>query len=167
MKTSIVFLSIICASGLTAVSIYNTLVDSKSWGFDIPTSIQTARDYYQHGDPRRFYTIAGPVNQVLALLAVVLFWRESVSLRFCFATAFVLYAAILALTFAYFVPRDLVLFTWPIQDHLEEIRSASAQWSHMNWFRSLLGLAGVLFSLKGLDLYYRTKICDKMAEKRI
>jgi hypothetical protein len=158
MKKSIVFLSIICASGLTAVSIYNTLVDSKSWGFDIPTSILTARDYYQHVDPRRFYVIAGPANQILALLTVILFWRDSLSLRVCFAAAFVLYAAILALTFAYFVPRDLVLFTWPIQNHLEEIRSAAAQWSHMNWLRSLLGLAGVLFSFKGLDHYYNAKI---------
>jgi hypothetical protein len=26
----------------------------------------------------------------------------------------------------------------------------------MNWIRSLLGLAGVLFSFKGLDAYYDT-----------
>ena len=40
MKKTILFMSIICASGLTMVSIYNTIVDAKSWGSDIPTSIQ-------------------------------------------------------------------------------------------------------------------------------
>jgi hypothetical protein len=40
MKKAILFLSIICASGLTIVSIYNTVVDAKSWGADIPASIQ-------------------------------------------------------------------------------------------------------------------------------
>jgi Anthrone oxygenase len=162
MKKCILFLSIICASGLTLVSIYNTVVDAKSWGSDIPTSIQTARDYYQHVDPRRFYAIAGSVNQILILLTVILFWKDSVALRFYFATSFLLYAAIVILTLAYFVPRDLVLFTWPIQDHLEQIRAASAQWSRMNWLRSLLGLAGVLFSFKGLDTYYNARTSDRV-----
>ena len=152
MKKTILFMSIICASGLTMVSIYNTIVDAKSWGSDIPTSIQTARDYYRHVDPS-FYAIAGPVNLILILLTLILFWKDSVSSAFTLASL-VLYVAILILTLAYFVPRDLILFTWSIPDHLEQIRAASAQWSHMNWLRSLLGLAGVLISFKGLDTYY-------------
>jgi hypothetical protein len=157
MKKLILFLSIICASGLTMVSIYNSVVDAKSWGSDIPASIQAARDYFQHVDPRRFYEVAGPVNLVLIVLTLILFWKESVSLRFCFAASLASYAAILILTLAYFVPRNLILFTWPISDHLEQIRTASAQWSAMNGIRSLLGLAGVLFSFKGLDNYYATR----------
>jgi hypothetical protein len=157
MKKTILFLSIICASGLTMVSVYNTIVDAKSWGSDIPTSIQTAREYYRHVDPRQFYAIAGPVNLILILLTLILFWKDSVSLRLYFAASLVLYVAILILTLAYFVPRDLILFTWSIPDHLEQIRTASVQWSYMNWLRSLLGLAGVLFSFKGLDTYYATR----------
>ena len=154
VKKSILFLSIICASGLTMVSIYNTIIDATSWGSDIPTSIQTARDYYHHVDPRRFYAIADPVNQSLILLVVILFWKDPVSVRFYFGSSFILYAAIVVLTLAYFVPRDLILFTWPMPGHLEQIRAAWAQWTRMNWVRSLLGLAGVMFSLKGLDGYY-------------
>ena len=154
MKKLILFLSIICGSGLTMVTIYNSVVDAKSWGSDIPASIQTARDYFQHVDPRRFYEVAGPINLVLILLTLILFWKESVSLRFCFAASLASYAAVLILTLAYFVPRNLILFIWSIPDHLEQIRTASAQWSAMNWIRSLLGLAGVLFSFKGLDSYY-------------
>ena len=151
------FLSIICASGLTMVSIYNSVVDAQSWGSDIPASIQTARDYFQHVDPRRFYVVVGPVNLVLVLLTLILFWKDSVSLRYYFAASLACYAAILILTLAYFIPRDLILFTWSIPDHLEQIRTASAQWSAMNWLRSLLGLAGVLFSFKGLDTYYAAR----------
>jgi Domain of unknown function (DUF1772) len=157
MKKLILFLSIICASGLTMVSVYNTVVDAQSWGFDIPASIQTARDYFQHVDPRRFFFVVGPVNLILIVLTLVLFWKDSGSLRFYLAASFACYAAILILTLAYFVPRDLILFTWPIPDHLEQIRRASAQWSAMNWLRSLFGLAGVLFSFKGLDIYYDTR----------
>jgi len=155
MKKAAAFLSIIVASGLLMVSIYNTLVDPSSWGSDIPSSIQTARAYYQHVDPRRFYAIMGPLNQLLSLLTIILFWRVSRSLRVYFTISFLLYAAIVVLTFVYFVPRDLILFTWPIQEHLEEIRRAAVEWSHMNWLRSLLGLGGVLFSCKALSTYYK------------
>jgi len=157
MKKLILFLSIICASGLTMVTIYNSVVDAKSWGSDIPGSIQTARDYFEHVDPRRFYVVVGPVNLVLILLTLIVFWSDSLSLRYYFAASLACYAAVLILTLAYFIPRDLILFTWPISDHLEQIRTASAQWSAMNWFRSLLGLAGVLFSFKGLDTCYATR----------
>ena len=139
------------------VSIYNSVVDAQSWGSDIPASIQAARNYFQHVDPRRFYEVAGPVDLILIVLTLILFWKDSVSLRVYFAASFACYAAILILTLAYFVPRNLVLFTSSISDHLEQIRTASAQWSAMNWIRSLLGLAGVLFSFKGLDTYYVTR----------
>ncbi|PYM00112.1 MAG: hypothetical protein DMF19_10695 [Verrucomicrobia bacterium] len=119
--------------------------------------MQAARDYFQHVDPRRFYEVAGPVNLVLIVLTLILFWKDSASLRFYFAASFACYAAILILTLAYFVPRNLILFTWSISDHLEQIRTASAPWSAMNWLRALLGLAGVLFSFKGLDAYYDTR----------
>jgi hypothetical protein len=157
MKKAILFLSIICASGLTMVTIYNTIVDAKSWRSDIPSSIQTARDYYQHVDPRRFYDIVGPVNLILIFLTLILFWKNSTSLRVCFGTSFALYAGILILTVGYFIPRNHILFTSSIPDHLQQIRSASTEWSRMNWFRSLLGFAGVFSSFIGLNTYYKSK----------
>jgi hypothetical protein len=157
MKKAILFLSIIVASGLVMVTVYNTLVDAKSWNSDIPASIQAARDYYKHVDPRRFFLIIGPPNQLLSLLTIILFWKDGVSLRLYFGASFLLYAAIIILTVTYFVPRDLILFTWPIQDHMEEVKTAASQWSQMNWLRTLLGLAGVLSSFKGLDTYYKTR----------
>jgi len=39
-EKAILFLSITVASGLLMVSVYTSLVDAKSWGFDIPASIQ-------------------------------------------------------------------------------------------------------------------------------
>jgi hypothetical protein len=155
MKLAILFLSIIMASGLTMVTVYNTLVDARSWNSDIPASIQAARDYYKHVDPRRFYLLAGPPTVLLSLLTTMAFWRDSVSLRFYFGTSFVLYAALVILTVTYFVPRDLVLFARPMPGHVDEIRVAAGQWSRMNWLRTLLGCAGVWFSVRGLDAYYR------------
>ena len=139
MKIAILCLSIMVASGLVMVTVYNTLIDAKSWGSDIPASIQTARDYYKYVDPRRFYAIIGPANMLLALLTIILFWKDGTSLRLYLGASFALYAAILILTFGYFIPRDLILFTWPITDHIDEIRTAAREWSYVNWLYTLWG----------------------------
>jgi hypothetical protein len=165
MKVAIAFLSIFLAAGLTAVTVYNTLVDAKSWGSDIPTSIQTARDYYAHVDPRRFYLMVGPPTVLLGVLTTILFWRDDVSLRLLFGTSAACYVVIVLLTISYFVPRDLILFRGPIQGHLDEIRTAAGQWSRMNWVRTLLGCAGVLCSMRALDLYY-TVLMGKLSGGR-
>ena len=156
MKIAILCLAILVGSGLVMVTVYNTLVDAKSWSSDIPASIQTARDYYKYVDPRRFYTIIGPPNMLLALLTVILFWKDGVSLRVYFTISFLMYAVIVVLTLAYFIPRDLILFTGSIPDHLDQIKVAATEWSRMNWLRSLLGFVGVLLSFKGLDTYCET-----------
>ncbi|HSV12271.1 MAG TPA: hypothetical protein VLI68_15945 [Hanamia sp.] len=155
MKKLILFLSIISASGLLMITIYNLVVDAKSWGADIPTSIQTARDYYNKVDPRNFFAIIAPINQFLILLTIILFWKDSISLRIYFSVSFFSYAIIAVLTFIYFVPRDIIIFTSPIEGHAEQIRTALSQWKDMNWLRSLLGLVGILFSFKGLDTFYK------------
>jgi hypothetical protein len=66
-----------------------------------------------------------------------------------------LYAIIALLTFVYFIPRDIIIFTSPIEGHTEQIKTALLQWRTMNWIRSLLGLAGILFTFKGLDTFYK------------
>ena len=154
MKKLILFLSIISASGLVMITIYNLLVDANSWGSNIPNSVQTARDYYREVDPRHFFQIVAPVNQLLILLAIILFWKNSVSLRIYLTIAFLLYAVIAVLTFIYFVPRDMILFTSPIKNTVQ-INTALLQWKQMNWIRSFLGIAGVLCTCKGLDTVYK------------
>jgi len=155
MKKIILFLSIISASGLLMITIYNLIVDAKSWGVDIPASIQTARNYYNQVDPRNFFAIIAPINQLLILLTIILFWKKSTSLRIYFSVSFLLYAIIAILTFVYFVPRDIIIFTSPIDGHTQEIKTALSQWKSMNWVRSFIGLAGILFTFKGLDTFYK------------
>ena len=144
------------------ITIYNLIVDSKSWGADIPASIQTARNYYSQVDPRNFFAIIAPINQFLILLTIILFWKDSISLRLYFSMSFLLYAIIAILTFVYFVPRDIIIFSSLIKGHTEQIKTALLQWRTVNWLRSLLGLAGILFTFKGLDIFYKTHHSKKI-----
>src|SRR3954470_12856062 len=104
MKTIFLFASISIAGGLLFVNLYTSLVDARSWGSDIPNSIATAREYYKTVNPGNFFRLFSPVNQLLGLLVLILFWRSSPSIRLCLGIAFVLYILGDALTFAYFYP---------------------------------------------------------------
>ena len=144
------------ASGLTMITLYNSMVDFKSWSGDVPSSIQVAREYYRHVDPRNFFSIVAPINQIAILLTVILFWRSSIPVRTNFILSFFIYAGIGALTIFYFIPRDIIIFASPFQGNIETIKAALHQWQYMNWVRTALGLAGIFFNLRALDMFYKT-----------
>jgi len=102
MKLLLLFASIALASGLLITNIYTSLVDAKSWGANIPQSIETARDYFKTVNPGFFFRMISPSNQVVALLVLILFWKVSATVRIYLGIELALYVCAAVLTFAYF-----------------------------------------------------------------
>lgn len=153
MKKTILFLSIAVASGALFINVYNSVVDAASWGSNIPESIQTARQYYSTVTPATFLRVFSPINQVLALLALVLFWKSASAVRKYLGIALLMYIATDALTFGYFYPRIAIMFESGTD--AEVITHAWQEWSAMNWVRSLIILVGVFFSSLSLHKIYK------------
>ncbi|MBO9617720.1 MAG: DUF1772 domain-containing protein [Niabella sp.] len=153
MKKIILYLSVITASGLMMVTVYYTLIDARIWSADIPRSVETARIYYSHLDPRTFFSLVAPINQLLVLSLIILFWKDR-RLRLYFSLSFVLYACIFLLTLYYFIPRDVLIFSLTSKATAAEMRSALLQWQVVNPVRSLLGLTGIFFTCRGIHHYY-------------
>lgn len=142
------------ASGLLLVNIYTSLIDAKSWGSNIPNSIGTAREYYRTVTPGNFFRLFSPVNQVLALLVMILFWKSSPSIRLYLGCALFLYVLADIFTFAYFYPRnDIMLKTAQLTD-MNVLKKAWSEWNMMNWVRSLIVLIGLFFSCLSLHKVY-------------
>lgn len=154
MKTIILFVSISIASGLLLVNMYTSLVDVKSWGSDVPNSIAVARNYFKVANPGDFFRLFSPLNQALALLALVLFWKSSASIRMYLGVALVLYVLSDAFTFAYFYPRNDIMFKTGGLTDIDLLKKTVAEWSRMNWLRSLVVLIGLFFSCLALHSYY-------------
>ncbi len=144
-------------AGIFMTNIYNSVVDAKSWGADIPDSILTARNYYKDVTPADFFRTFSPINQVLSLFSLILFWKTSKKVRVYLALAFIFYLLGDLFTFSYFYPRNDIIFIDPISD-VARIKEAWEGWSTMNWVRSLIVLTGVSFSFGGLNEYYKTII---------
>lgn len=154
MKNIILFASISIASGLLFVNLYTSLVDAKSWGSDIPNSIATTREYFKTVSPGNFFRIFSPVNQVLGLVVLILFWRSSPSIRLCLGAAFVLYVLGDVFTFAYFYPRNDIMFKTAQLNDADLLRKTWSEWNRMNWVRSFIILAGLFFSFLSLHKVY-------------
>lgn len=157
MKYLFLYASIVISSGLLLTNIYTSLVDAKSWGADIPQSIQTAREYYKSVNPGNFFRIFSPMNQVLGLLVLILFWKTSSTIRLYLAIAFVCYIIGDIFTFTFFYPRNDIMFKTAQLTDLATLRKAWTEWNNMNWLRSVIVLIGLIFSFLSLHKIYLLK----------
>ncbi len=153
MKKIILFLSIAVASGALFINVYNSVVDAASWGSHIPESIETARQYYSTVTPATFLRVFSPLNQLLGLLALILFWKTAPSVRKYLAIALAMYIITDVLTFGYFYPRIAIMFE--TGTNVEVLTQAWQEWSAMNWMRSFIILVGVSLSALSLHKIYK------------
>lgn len=157
MKLLLLFTSTALASGLLFTNIYTSLIDAKSWGANIPKSIETAREYFKTVNPGIFFRMIAPANEVVALLLLILFWKVSATVRICLGMALALYVCVDVFTFAYFYPRNKIMFETGSLTNIDTLKNALTGWRTMNWLRSLIMFAGLVFSFLALHKIYIAK----------
>jgi len=162
MKKIILFASISLASGLLFTNLFTSLVDARSWGSDIPNSIATARQYFKVVDPGVFFRLFSPVNQALALIALVIFWKASPAVRLSLFIALLCYLSAEAMTFSYFFPRNDIMFRDAALTDVYLLKKTWSEWNNMNWIRTAILLVGVIFSIFSLH-----KINQVVSERKI
>jgi hypothetical protein len=141
IRSILLGLSAAVAAGLLFVNLYNSLVDAPNWGADLPTSITVARQYFSVANPGSFFRIVSPVNQILALVGVVLCWRTN---RYLALGSLVLAVVADAFTFGFFYPRNEIMFINDID--INAIQIAWKEWSTMNWLRTTICAANTVLA---------------------
>jgi hypothetical protein len=154
MKKIILFASITLASGLLFTNVYNSLIDVKSWGSDVPNSIAAAREYFKAANPGNFFRVFSPINQVLALLVLILFWKSSRNIRLCLGVTFIIYVLVDVLTYGYFYPRNEIIHKTAQLKDIDLLKTTLNEWAGMNWLRNAMIAAGVVFSFLAMHKIY-------------
>ena len=158
MKLLLLFASTTLASGLLFANIYTSLIDAKSWGANIPQSIETAREYFKTVNPgKKFFRMISLPNQAAALLVLILFWKISVTVRIYSGMALALYVCVDVFTFTYFYRRNKILFETTPMPGSDTLKKAFTEWRTMNWLRSSIILAGLVCSFLALHEIYTAK----------
>src|SRR4051812_1728285 len=110
MKKAFAFTSIALMAAILGANVYTSVVDAKAWGANIPDSILTARSYFSAVNPGAFFRVASPINQLFALATLIACWKSGKRARLCFGLALLIAVLADALTFAFFYPRNAILF---------------------------------------------------------
>lgn len=155
MKKIFLYLSIAFLSGMAFSNMYNSIVDTTSWISNVPYSVTTFRHYFHSVNAGNFFRIFSPINQLLALLSLVLFWKTSGKIRLFLGIAFVLAVLTDVLTFSYFYPRNDMIMNLPIEGNTEKLLDILKQWRFMNWIRTSMLFIGLICSCAALDRIYK------------
>ncbi|QHJ06923.1 anthrone oxygenase family protein [Hymenobacter busanensis] len=164
MKRTLLFASLVVASGLLLTNIYSSLVDAPAWGHDVAKGMQTSRAYYQVSNPGHFFRIFSPLNQGLGLLCVVLFWKRGKQTRNLLLLALLCYVVAEGMTFNYFYPRNAILFESELADRAT-LQRVWQEWSTMNWVRTLAVASGVVCTALGLHRTYNAPTAIRIEER--
>lgn len=140
----VLWLAVIVIGGVLGANVYTSVVDARNWGSNIPTSLNAARTYFSVANPGSFFRIASPLAQVLSLLALILCWNVP-GARLLAGIAVAANATGDVLTFAYFYPRNDIMFINPMSD--EAAAHAWRGWAAMNQLRSAVVLTALLAEL--------------------
>lgn len=151
MKKIILYASVAFSSGLFFTNIYNSIVNAANWESNIPNSITATKDFFVVANPGTFFQLIDPTNLLLILLALILFWKKSSSIRLYLGVALLCYISSMLLTFTYFYPRNEIMFLSEQLPDTDILKKAASEWGRMNWVRSLIWLAGLICSFLALD----------------
>lgn len=151
MKKLVLYAAVALSSGLFFANIYNSMVNAANWESNVPRSITAARDFFVVANPGTFFQLIDPGTEIVILLALILCWKQSTSIRLYLAIAFLFFISSTLLTFTYFYPRNEIMFLSQKLADTETLQRVAAQWGRMNWVRSLLMLAGVICAFLALD----------------
>ena len=162
----LIFGAIILLGGVLGANVYNSIVDAQNWGSAIPQSLDAAKAYFEHVNPGHFYRTVSPAAQVAAFIALVAAWPAGKRVRILAASAYVLAVLGDVLTFAYFFPRNDIMFG-PGQHSVEALREAWTGWNTMNWLRSGICFAAVICELGVLSLFEARTAAAKMEDKLV
>ena len=156
MKKIILFASIAVASGVLFANVFNSMVIAVATASNIPNSIIAGGEFFKVANPGDFFKIFSPASQLLTLLSLILFWKNSNKARLFLAIALMCFISCDIMAFTFFHPRTDLMFSSPVPD-VETLKRLSSEWSSMNWVRSFILLVGTTFSFMAVDKIYTCK----------
>jgi hypothetical protein len=146
LQQVVVSVAIVVIGSVLGANVYNSVVDAPNWGASIPASLAAARHYFSQSNPAMFYRVASPLAQLCGLAAFAVCWSRGGTVRWVTGLGLVFIVLGDALTFAYFYPRNAIMFGGGVTDPAV-LTAAWRGWSVMNHVRSAVVVAALTCEL--------------------
>jgi hypothetical protein len=138
-------------------TIFAVLVEYPNWFADIPSSLESTRDFYKVFHPGYFFQIFGPLSVLSGIAFLVAGWRNK-SARNLVATSLLLFVSIELLTFFYIYPRLNILFFAELGSQpVETLRLVARQFTIADNIRTVLCFVANGFAIAALFQLFRDR----------
>src|SRR5262245_51489270 len=124
---------------------FESFTSDRTWASNPPESFHMFRGPYGQ-KTTHYWRVVGPLATLTFVLSVVLNWHVPGRTMWLVA-AFVGYIAVQAATMAYFVPEQETLITNSSSLSREAMRSRTARWISLNYFRNAAAILAFVLLL--------------------
>lgn len=166
MRKIVLYASVAFSSGLFFSLLFNSIVNAANWESHIPQSITATKNFFVVANPGTFFKMIDPANLILVVLALILFWKVSPSVRLYLGIAILCYVSSMILTFTYFYPRNEIMFLSEQLPDTATLKKAAYEWGKMGWIRCLISLVGLVYVFLAMDTVTSTNRNSSLIENK-
>ena len=141
-----VFLAVMVFGG----AIMETFINFPNWFHNIPTSLDTAKNFLQARQPGQFFQTLYPLAILAGIAFVIIGWKIKPARNFILA-AIVLSVGLEVITFSFIYPMLRIMIREGSAVHsVEVLKQTAQQFTTLNYIRMFFFFVSEMFSLIGL-----------------
>ena len=136
-------------------TIFCVMVEYPNWFSNVPSSLETTRNFYKVLHPGYFFQTFAPLTLLTGIAAAAFGWRNARPRNLVLFSLAAMVAAEL-LTFIYIYPRlNIMLTPEAATNSVEMLRRAAADFTNADRIRTLLTFSGGGFALAAMLRFLR------------
>ncbi len=114
--------------------------------------------FFQHADPRNFFSQVRPVSIALSFICLVLFWAKGSPIRTFLIISLMIDILIYVITYFYFTPINDYLFLNETSSMIPDIvKQDASKWIGANYMRIAMISIGFFTSLQAVHYSYASR----------
>jgi uncharacterized membrane protein len=150
VKEFLLIIVVISLGALFGGSLYDTVVNAPNYRVGIPASLEHFRLFMSVANPGSFFRLVAPITQISILVSLILNWKHQSNRKWWLLAALILVVAGDIITFTFHYPRNVILFTEPMNVSPEILEKAAREWILGNYVRLVLVASAMVCGIKAL-----------------
>jgi hypothetical protein len=150
LQTILIFAHVFLAVMVFGGAIMETFINFPNWFHNIPTSLDTAKNFLQARQPGQFFQTLYPLAMLMGIAFVIIGWKIKPARNFILA-AIVLSVCLESITFSFIYPMLRIMIREGSAVHsVEVLKQTAQQFTTLNYIRMFFFFVSEMLSLIGL-----------------
>ena len=130
-------IAIVLLGAVLGAGLYESSVMAPNYQANIPESLNHVKQFFSVANPGTYFRVVAPATQITLLVALILNWKVSAR-RWWLVAALLIAVGMDVVTFAYHYPRNVILFSDPMNTPIDVLTGAAREWMYGNLIRCVM-----------------------------